>query len=73
MSDEVEIYGKKDGKEVFLGMHKMPPSMKARQIMRDYGYGSFDDDMSEDSVIMGMMEDLATYCQEYYQPFKVDA
>lgn len=73
MSNEVEFYGVKDGKEVFLGKHAMPPSMKAREIMRGYGYGSFDDDMSEDSIIMGMMEDMVAYCQEYYQPMKVES
>ncbi|WP_315127019.1 hypothetical protein [Comamonas antarctica] len=62
----VELVGIKDGVETSLSPITMPPSMKARELLREYGFGDFQDDMSQDSCAMAAMESLIEYCQRYY-------
>lgn len=69
----IELRGIKDGVEVSLGMVAMPPSMKAREILREYGFNDFEDDTSQDALALWAMESLIDYCQKYYtQPVPAD-
>lgn len=62
----VELVGVKDGKETSLGQVAMPPTMKARELLREQGFTDIDDDMSHDACALWACESLIEYCQAYY-------
>lgn len=62
----VELVGVKDGKETSLGQVSMPPTMKARELLREQGFTDIDDDMSHDACALWACESLIEYCQAYY-------
>lgn len=64
---KVTLVGVKNGVETPLGEVLMPPSMRAREILKNYGYTDFDDVMSMDSSALAAMEDLIAYCKKYYE------
>ena len=62
----VELVGVKDGKETSLGQVSMPPTMKARELLREQGFTDIDDEMSHDACALWACESLIEYCQAYY-------
>lgn len=62
----VELFGVKDGREISLGEVLMPPTMKARELLREQGFTDLDDEMSHDACALWACESLIEYCQSYY-------
>lgn len=62
----VELVGVKDGKETILGEVPMPPTMKARELLREQGFTDLDDEMSHDACALWACESLVAYCHAYY-------
>lgn len=63
---KVELVGMKDGKETSLGEVPMPPTMKARELLREQGFTDLDDEMSHDACALWACESLIEYCHAYY-------
>jgi hypothetical protein len=58
-ADLCEIFGKRpDGTRELLGKGVMPPAMKARELLRDYGFDDPDNEDSESGYAMAAIEDL---------------
>lgn len=69
----VELIGVKDGVETSIGQVPMPPTMKARELLRDVGFTGLDDDDGDGAYAMGACEQLIEYCQAYYSAPQADA
>lgn len=61
-ADLCEIFGKRpDGSQELLGKGPMPPAMKARELLRDYGFDTPDDEDSESAFALAVCEDLVAW------------
>lgn len=60
--DLCAIYGRDaEGTEHLLGHGPMPPRMKARELLRDHGFDSPDDEDSESAFALAVCEDLVAW------------
>jgi hypothetical protein len=55
---------KADGTQVTLGEVQMPPRMKAKEIIRGYFDGGFEDDSSEASMALAVVDELLDWMKE---------
>ena len=62
----VQLIGIKDGIETDLGLVPMPPTVEARELLRDVGFEGLDDEDGDGAYAMGACEQLIEYCQAYY-------
>ncbi len=53
-----------DGTQVDLGQIQMPPRMKAKEIIRGYFGGDFDDDCSDASMALIVVDELLDWMKE---------
>ena len=61
-ADLCDLYGvDKSGRQVFLGRTLSTPKMKAREILRDYGFTDFADSDSESSLALEAMNSLVEW------------
>lgn len=59
--DMCDIVGVNGGVEALLGKGPMPWKMKAKDILRSYGFDDFSADDSEASLALTAVEDLVTW------------
>jgi hypothetical protein len=66
--DRVDAYGvRPNGEMVLVGGTMMPPSMKAKDLIREYfGHGDFEDQESYHSILADMFEQYEKYLLTYH-------
>lgn len=67
IQDLVDLFGvKPNGETVLIDRVPMPPSMKAKEIIRELiGMGDFDDDGSDHAMWLYAMQQYGTYLVKY--------
>jgi hypothetical protein len=65
MSDTMTVIGRKaDGAEVNLGEMPISLELKARELLRSYGFPNYDDEDSLDACALWAMQDLVALMRE---------